>query len=299
MANSKLLVTGGSGQVGNALQALIGESGWFPGREELDLANLPDTASLVVRFRTNSLRAIINCAAYTAVDKAESEEALATAINGEAAGKLAESAALLNIPIIQISTDYVFPGDRNGHAWRDDDETKPINAYGRSKLAGELAITASGARHVILRTAWVVSEHGNNFVKTMLRLGKERERVSIVGDQYGCPTSAKDIAIAVMRVANNLDSKPARPSGIYHFVNSGKASWFDLAKFIFDRAEQHGFTSPRLDSIPSSAYPTPAKRPYNSVLSTEKFVREFGIMPRQWQNAVSEVVDDLLGVQLK
>ncbi len=294
MTDRKWLVTGGSGQVGSALEQLIGSDGaWFPSRADLDLADLPSTDTLVAMLRERGITAIINCAAYTAVDKAESEEAFALAINGGAPGRLASAAAALDIPIIHLSTDFVFSGDKDG-LWTESDPTGPLNAYGRTKLAGEHAVQASGARHIILRTAWVVSATGTNFVKTMLRLGSEHEQLNVVNDQFGCPTSAADIAAAVATLADRLTEDADAPTGIYHFVNAGEASWFELARFIFERAEAHAFTPPKLDSIPTTAYPTPARRPANSRLSTQRIRQDFGILPRPWQDAVGEVVDNLL-----
>lgn len=294
MAKQYWLVTGASGQVGSAIEKLIGsDAGWFPRREDLDLAALPGPDILAAKLREHGVTAIINCAAYTAVDKAESEEALALAINGEAPGKLADAAAALAIPIVHLSTDYVFSGEKDG-VWTEEDAVAPINAYGRTKLAGEKAVVTSGARFVILRTAWVVSDAGSNFVKTMLRLGSEREQLNVVADQYGSPTNAADIATAVMAIANRLTEDHAAPTGIYHFVNAGEASWFELASFVFARAARHGFTAPKLDSIPTSHYPTPARRPANSRLSTDRITRDYGIVPRDWHVAMGEVVDSLL-----
>lgn len=294
MTDRKWLVTGGSGQVGGALEQLIGSDGaWFPRRAELDLADLPSTDTLVAMLRERSITAIINCAAYTAVDKAESDEAFALSINGGAPGRLASAAAALGIPIIHLSTDFVFSGEKDG-LWTESDPTGPLNAYGRTKLAGEHAVQTSGARHIILRTAWVVSATGSNFVKTMLRLGSEREQLNVVSDQFGCPTSAADIAAAVATLADRLTEDADAPTGIYHFVNAGEASWFELARFIFERAESQAFTPPKLDSIPTTAYPTPARRPANSRLSTQRIGQDFGIVPRPWQDAVGEVVDNLL-----
>lgn len=297
MANRNWLVTGSSGQVGGALEHLIGsDGGWFPHRHELNLAKLPAFDALADSLRERGITAIINCAAHTAVDKAESEEDFALAINGEAPGTLAHVAAALGVPIIHISTDFVFAGDKDG-CWTEDDPVGPLNAYGRTKLAGEQAVQASDARHIILRTAWVVSSTGNNFVKTMLRLGRERDHLNVVSDQHGCPTAAADIAQTVIALADRLTSDVDAPTGIYHFVNAGEASWYDLAAFVFDRAGQYHFTAPKLDSIPTSAYPTPARRPANSRLSTERIARDFGIVPRPWQEAVAEIVDTLLGEQ--
>ncbi len=299
MSEKRWMVTGGSGQVGGAIRDLIAQKGWFPDRTEIDLANLPAPDQLAALLECNAVEIIINCAAYTAVDKAETEEALAFKVNGEAPGRLAAAAALRNIPIIHLSTDYVFSGDDKAGAWTETDPLGPINAYGRTKLAGEEAVRQSNTRHIIMRTAWVVSKRGSNFVKTMLRLATERSQLNIVGDQTGCPTSAEDIAQVVIAMGEKLMTKNDAPTGVYHFVNAGEASWYQLADFIFQRAGAMGHVVPALSAITTSEYPTPAKRPQNSVLSTEKFASDYQIMPRPWQVAVGEIVNDLLKGQTK
>lgn len=281
-------MTGATGQVGAALVAAPppGVRIVAPARDALDLAK-PDPGEMITR---EGVTAIVNCGAYTAVDRAESQPDLAMAINGHAPGVLAEAAAAAGIPIVQVSTDYVFAGNKQG-AYREDDETDPQGVYGRTKLAGERAVAASGAPHAIVRTAWVVSATGHNFVKTMLRLGIERDRLGIVDDQHGSPTHAGDLAAALGVVTRALESGQ-RSSGLWHFANRGETSWYGLAKHIFSRASIHGFKAPIVEPIATSDYPTAARRPANSLLATDRITRDFGIEPRRWQPAIDEIVDN-------
>ncbi|VAV96030.1 dTDP-4-dehydrorhamnose reductase [hydrothermal vent metagenome] len=287
------LVTGGSGQVGQALRETSLPASvelFMPDRNLLDLSDLSGLGTLIAK---ENISAIINCAAYTVVDKAETETELANKINAEAAGILAKAAASKNIPMVHVSTDYVFSGNLSGRAYLEDDTVDPQNIYGRSKLAGEQAVEKSGARAVILRTAWVVSPFGNNFVKTMLRLGREKENLSVVGDQIGNPTSAHDIASALVGIMDLLETEDNASTGIYHFVNSGQASWYDLAARVFERASYHGQPAPNLGKIATAEYPTPAKRPANSMLDTNKLRQRYDMNIRPWQDAIDEIVDRL------
>lgn len=282
-----LLVTGGSGQVGGAIVRLAQARGFdvcAPTSVELDLAS---SESIKTYLANKRFSAIINCAAYTAVDKAEDEPVRAQAINGAAPGLLAEYAAVNNLHILQVSTDYVFDGSASG-AYNETDATNPLGVYGATKLAGEQAVIASGAQAAILRTAWVVSAEGGNFINTMLRLAQTHDEVRVVDDQHGCPTSANEIAIALFAL---LDT---RSTGLYHFVNAGKASWYDLAVLVFARAKAAGEKVPQLSAIPTSAYPTRARRPKNSVLNTAKFAKDLGVQPRSWQDAINTVLDERL-----
>ncbi|MEM7319959.1 MAG: dTDP-4-dehydrorhamnose reductase, partial [Pseudomonadota bacterium] len=246
-----LLVFGQTGQVARELARLKPDAACL-GRDQADLSD-PEACAAAIRAATP--RAVINAAAYTGVDKAEDEEALATVINGEAPGAMAAACAGLGIPFVHISTDYVFEGGGET-PWRPEDPTGPLGAYGRSKLAGEEAVRAAGGVHAILRTSWVVSAHGNNFVKTMLRLGAERDRLTIVADQVGGPTPARDIASACLAMARHL-TDALENSGTYHFSGAGDVSWAEFARAIFAQA---GLSCDVAD-IPSSDYPTPAKRP--------------------------------------
>lgn len=284
-----VLVTGGAGQIGIELLRLRWPE-WVelyaPSREELDIAN---EDSVTACFTVHAPRCVINPAAYTAVDKAEEEVAAAFLVNAQGAAFLAEAARRGNAPILHVSTDYVFDGAAE-RPYRESDPTAPLNAYGASKLAGELAVRAANRRAVILRTAWVLSPHRSNFIKTMLRLGATNPSLRVVADQHGCPTSARDIAEALQRIALRAIDDPETPWGTYHFVNSGETSWHGLAEHIFEFA---GASRPQIEAIPSSAFPTPARRPANSRLDTSLIAEKFGIAPRPWQQAVDEILAEL------
>jgi dTDP-4-dehydrorhamnose reductase len=291
------LVTGGTGQVGLALRRSPppGVEIVAPGRDVLDLANLPDDLAPLLA----GIDAVISCGAYTAVDKAESEPDLAHAINAVAPGRLAEAAAKAGIPIVHVSTDYVFAADGQG-PWAEDAPIAPASAYGRTKADGEAAVRASGARHAIVRTAWVVSADGANFVKTMLRLGAERDELRVVHDQQGTPTHAGDLAGALARIALAFTADPARASGTWHCANAGETSWFGLACRVFDHARAAGLKVPgKVWPITTREYPTPARRPADSRLDCRAIARDFGIALRDWDLAVAEIVATLAGQEHK
>jgi dTDP-4-dehydrorhamnose reductase len=292
MTRPKVLVTGGSGQVGTALaDAPAGPLDLlFPPRADFDLAS---EASMDSWFGRHPVEAVINAGAYTAVDRAEADEAAAWAANAAGPAWLASRCAELGLPLVQLSTDYVFDGSKDGF-YAEDDEVAPVNVYGASKEAGERKVRAAGSRHLILRTAWVMSPWGSNFARTMLRLGAERSELRIVDDQIGSPTSAIDIADALIRLTSRLIADPAAPAGTYHFVNAGEASWYDVAAAIFEAAAAHGRPAPALIRIPSSDFPTPARRPANSRLDSAKLRRDYGIEARPWREAVREIVDRIL-----
>ena len=286
-----ILITGGQGQVGIELAAVAWPEGiriHTPTRAELDLASAD---SINAYFAGKSFAAIVNSAAYTAVDKAESDMGAAFAANALGPALLAEAAN--GVPIVQISTDYVFDGAKDS-AYVETDTVSPLGVYGASKEAGERAIRLAAPRHVILRTAWVVSPHRGNFVKTMLRLGAERPALRVVDDQHGCPTAAADIAQAVAAITLRLIDDPAAPVGTYHFVNGGDTTWCGLARHVFQTAAKFGGPQPAVEAIATADYPTPAKRPANSRLSTGKLAADFGIRARPWQDAMDEVVGKLL-----
>lgn len=292
MSKPLILVTGGSGQVGTGIaQANRGRFEIVaPSRSELDLM---DRGSIEAMIASRDWAAIINCAAYTAVDKAESERDTAFAINGEAPGIMANAAAGKSVPLLHVSTDYVFDGTKDGF-YNEDDPVAPLGVYGASKEAGERALLETGGRNLVLRTAWVVSPWGNNFVKTMLRLGAERRKLGVVADQIGCPTSAADIAETLLVLTERTLAGGDMPTGTYHFVNAGQANWHELATHVFNRAAQHGRTVPKVDAITTADYPTPARRPANSRLATDKISRDFGITPRPWQDAIDDILETLL-----
>lgn len=276
-----ILVFGRTGQVARELQ----RAGMVTavGRAEADLSKPATCATAIHATRPDC---VINAAAYTAVDRAEDEEALAHTINAEAPGAMARACADLGIPFLHVSTDYVFGGQ--GEApWQADDATAPINAYGRSKLAGEESVRASGANAAILRTSWVFSAHGANFVKTMLRLSETRDALSVVGDQIGGPTPAAAIAEALLTMAGAMTN--GQPGGIYHFAGTPAVSWHGFAAEIFRMAGR----DVALTSIPTSDYPTPAQRPLNSRLECAALATDFGIEPPDWRVGLRAVLKEL------
>ena len=289
----RVLLLGGSGQVGTEIRALAAACDTevsAPGREALDLR---DVSALLKTIANERWDAVINAAGYTDVDRAESEEGVAFAVNGEAPSRLAVETERRGIPLIHISTDYVFDG-RKGTPYVEQDDVGPLNAYGRSKLAGEQGVRAAGSRHIILRTSWVYSPFGRNFVKTILRLGAERERLNIVADQRGCPTAARDIAGACLEIARRCASGPDQvPYGIYHFAGAGEASWFEFASAIIHRAKGSLARVPKVLPIGTVDYPTPATRPLDTRLNCDAIIRKFEIKPRPWRDALAETVDRL------
>lgn len=254
---------------------------------ERSKADLSDPKVCAQAIHAHKPQAVINAAAYTAVDQAEGEEALATIINGDAPGAMALACAALDVPLVHISTDYVFNGG-GGVPWQPEDATGPLGAYGHSKLKGEQSIAGAGGCHAILRTSWVVSAHGANFVKTMLRLGRERNRLNIVADQIGGPTPARSIAAACVGMAGQLVAEPSK-KGIYHFSGAPDVSWADFAREIFARA---GIACDVAD-IPSSDYPTPASRPLNSRLNCATLETVFGISRPDWRQGLRDILKDL------
>lgn len=277
-----ILVFGQSGQVAREL-ARLAPGARFLGRAELDLATPGAAQAAIESIRPE---AVINAAAYTAVDKAEEEEAEALALNATAPGEMARTSAALGIPFVHISTDYVFDG--SGEApFAPDAPTAPLSAYGRTKLAGEQAVQAAGGAYAILRTSWVFSAHGANFVKTMLRLSETRDRLTVVADQVGGPTPAADIAAATLTIAADLARDPGK-SGIYHFAGAPAVSWAGFAREIFTRAGRRV----EVADIPTSDYPTPAARPHNSRLDCSTLAT-FGLSQPDWREGLDAVLKDL------
>lgn len=286
----KVLITGAKGQVGQELVALCDSDGFSviaTGREELDITQMDSVAQFV---RQHNPQLIINAAAYTAVDKAESEAGLAYAINRDAVSNLSEISQQMDIPLFHISTDYVFDGNKPS-AYLETDTCNPLGVYGASKLAGEQFVQQL-SRHIVLRVAWVFGEFGNNFVKTMLRLGLQRDSLSIVDDQKGGPTWAWDIANVLLTIAQDYRDKGNVDWGTYHFTGSPVVSWFDFATAIFDEAEQQGKVpdKPLLNAIPTEDYPTPAKRPANSALDCSKLFKTFDLSPADWHRGLTRVI---------
>lgn len=284
----KVLAIGRHGQVAESL-ALVARD-W----PDVDLVrvgrpvvDLEVEGSLARAIANVTPEVVINAAAFTAVDRAESEESIAQRINADAAGEGAAAAARLGIPFIQLSTDYVFDGSGE-RAWREDDPVVPINAYGRTKADGESQVLSAAPRHIVVRTSWVVSPFSHNFVKTMLRLAGERDEIAVVNDQRGCPTSALDLAEALLQLASRAVAGGA--SGIYHIAASGDASWAELAEHVMHLSVKGGGPSATIRRIASSDFPTAARRPANSVLDCTKARAELGVALPHWKEAVEAIV---------
>ncbi len=288
----RLAVTGKNGQVVSAILALANSDIEIIalGRPELDLAH-PD--SVLRAFQKANPDVVVSAAAYTAVDKAESEPDVAFAINRDGAKAVAEAAKSLGLPVIHLSTDYVFDGAKDG-AYQENDPTGPTSIYGHSKLDGETAIAESNANHAILRTAWVYSQYGNNFVKTMLRLAESRDEINVVADQIGCPTCANDIAQAIMVIAKKLVEDPSPDlRGVFHLSGSGETTWAGFAKQIFAFSMAEGGKPMTVNEIKTAQYPTPAKRPANSRLDCSKLEKTYGLRLPDWQSSTQAVVTAL------
>jgi dTDP-4-dehydrorhamnose reductase len=294
----KLLIVGHLGQVGVELQRSLSPLGELAlaDKESVDLAQPSSLRELLRRCRPN---VVVNAAAYTAVDRAESEPELAHAINGAAPGILAEEAGRLGALLIHYSTDYVFDGSKPS-PWVESDAPNPINVYGESKLAGERAVAAAGGRHYVFRTSWVYAPHGSNFVRTILRLAGERDEVRIVDDQVGAPTSAGAIAEATARaivadtdLQTGAEQEMHPEYGLYHLTCRGETSWFGFARDVLAcvAAKAPDKKLARCVPISSSQYPLPAARPRNSVLSNEKLLRGFGFQLPEWRTAMELVID--------
>ncbi len=290
----EILVTGAGGQLGTELRRAALPAGYAIHAVDVDTLDLTDTAAIVAKVAERPWAAVINGAAYTAVDKAESDQVTAWAVNALAPAAFAQGCAEAGIPIVQVSTDYVFAGDKDG-AWEPGDPVAPLGVYGASKLGGELAVRTSGARYAIVRTAWVVSAHGNNFVKTMLRVGATRDELGVVDDQRGSPTSAADLAAALLTIAVRLIEDEGAPTGTFHFSNAGAVSWAGFASEIFAQSGARGGGVAAVKPIATADYPTPAKRPANSLLSHDAIRAAYGIEPRPWQAALGDILDELIG----
>jgi dTDP-4-dehydrorhamnose reductase len=287
----RILVTGCNGQVGFLLKKMLTNKVELLAltRQELDITNENLVNETVSNFRPN---VVINAAAYTAVDKAEKEEKLAFAINSVGPGYLAKAASKVNASIIHISTDYVFEGNKSGQ-YLETDLVNPQGVYGKSKLSGEIAVSKSCRKHIILRTAWVFGEHGHNFVKTMLRLGKERGALSIVSDQFGGPTYAGDIAKAIIEIVNKIDTCKKIKWGVYHYSGIPQVSWYDFSENIFAKAKQKGLIEniPKLTAITTKEFSRTAQRPANSKLNCKAIEAEFGIMPSNWEAELKNIIN--------
>jgi dTDP-4-dehydrorhamnose reductase len=285
----RLMVIGQNGQVASALlergERLRGIDVIAAGRPELDLVNPASVDRAVAALRPDL---VVNAAAYTAVDKAEQEPDMAFAVNRDGAAAVARAAARLGLPFIHLSSDYVYAGDKSS-SYVETDAVGPLCVYGRSKLAGEEAVRAAHPSPLILRTSWVYSPFGNNFVKTMLRVGRERPSLGVVDDQSGNPTSALDIADAILRIAPGLGA-----GGTYHLCGGGETNWCGFAREIFALSVARGGPNPEVKAIATAEYPTPARRPANSRMSMAAFEQRFGFRLRPWQDALAETVARLV-----
>lgn len=291
----RIIVVGKEGQVARSLAeraSVHGAQAILLGRPGLDLAD-PSGIEDILRKTGGDL--IVNTAAYTAVDQAEQEPELAEAINGIGAGVVAGVAATMGVPLIHLSTDYVFDGTLD-RPYREDDPVHPLGTYGASKLLGEQAVAAETADHAILRTAWIYSPFGKNFAKTMLRLARDREELGVVADQIGSPTSALDLADGILTVGRNLLEKPRDSSmrGTFHMTGSGFASWAEFAEEIFSLSARFGGPSAKVRSIQTAEYPTPAKRPANSRLDGEKLKHIHGVILPHWRDALVPCIERLV-----
>lgn len=280
MTRPVILLTGAAGQLGFELAPLLTAHGEVEAldRAALDLADADAVAAAVRRVRP---QIIVNAAGYTAVDRAESEPALADAINARAPAVLAEEAKRLDALLIHYSTDYVFDGNST-EPYREEDQANPLNVYGSSKLAGERAIRAAGVAHLILRTSWIYGLHGQNFLLTMRRLAATRDELRVVADQFGVPNWSRALAQATASLVSRGPAALAKKTGIYHLSGRGRASWFDFARAIFDGADR-----PRVVPITTAEYPTPARRPASAVLATDKFEAAFGFALPDWHEMLA------------
>jgi len=281
-----ILVTGSNGQLGNEIKVIsenyAGFNFIFTDIQELDLTS---STKVETFFNQHSIDLIINCAAYTSVDLAETEKALAELINVEAVHLLAKMSVAKNIKMLHISTDYVFDGTHY-RPYKEDEMTSPNSVYGRTKLQGEQVLKASGADYVIIRTSWLYSAFGNNFVKTIIRLSKEREELNVVADQIGTPTYAADLAEVILKIVENFDKTGAFKKNIYHYSNQGVCSWYDFAAEIVELSKNNC----KINAIETHRYPTPAKRPFFSVLCKDKIKKTFDIEIPYWRNSLKKCI---------
>lgn len=291
----RILQFGETGQLGRALTRLMRRDARFDlhvvPRAGADF-RYPDQVATAVR-NSGAVDLVVNATSYTAVDKAETEREVAQLVNVDSIEALGAACCDKGVPLIHVSTDYVFDGKKKG-PYVETDQTEPLNWYGQTKRGGELALARSGAEHVVLRTTWLYGASGTNFLRTMLRLGREREELRVVNDQRGAPTSATDLAAAILAIAEQLKSAVNHaPGGIYHCTNIGETTWYGFAAAIFEAERAKGRKVPRLIPITTADYPTPARRPANSVLDCSKVITEFGIRLRPWRVALRECLAEV------
>lgn len=285
------LILGKDGQLSNALLELLGPRAVCVGIEQANFAHADFISQLERATENEHFTAVLNAAAYTQVDKAEEEVQLAMRINGSAVGELAQWCKAKGLPLLHVSTEYVFAGEGT-QSHKESDETAPLNVYGKSKLAGEQAIKESDADAMILRTSWLYDAHGKNFFTTMLRLFKEKETLHIVDDQIGAPTYVPHLALQLLKALQLACKQPVFPSGTYHLCSAGEASWYDFAKQILALALPHdsAIICKEINPIPSSKYPTPAARPHNSRLNCSKALLALGVQMPHWKDGLKECI---------
>ncbi len=292
----KIAVVGREGQIAHSLRVLGRARGLYvfaAGRPDVDVTRPETVGEFLGRVKPD---VVVNAAAYTAVDKAESDSEHAFLVNATAAGELARLCSEINRPLVHISTDFVFDGSRRT-PYKESDAVLPLSVYGASKAAGEVAVRRALDQHIIIRTSWVYGSHGGNFVKTMLRLGAERPELGVVNDQRGSPTSADDIADAILRIAQRVVSLPESMSwGTYHLTGAYETSWHGFASEIFRQAAVRGATVPHLKPITTAQYPTPARRPAYSVLDNTKFISTFGFGLPDWRASLAGCLSELIPV---
>jgi dTDP-4-dehydrorhamnose reductase len=286
----KLLVIGANGQLGWEICRKGKDQGIDMSGLDLPDFDVTEPSKVKKAVHQAGVSLIVNASAYTAVDTAESEPEVAFAVNRDGAAYLAASCDEIGIPLIHISTDYVFDGSKKS-PYLETEPVSPLGIYGKSKAAGETEIRNTLKQHIIIRTAWLYGLHGNNFVKTMLRLGKEKEILSVVADQYGCPTYAADLADAILMIATQISEQRDITWGTYHYCGKGVTNWHDFAQEIFDLADKYdAFQVKKVMPITTSEYPTPAKRPENSSMDCSLITRNFGISLRPWQESLADMV---------
>ncbi len=289
----KIIILGSGGQLGHELSNKGVSRGFEVIPLDLPQFDITDKSHVQGLLKHNGLSLVINASAYTAVDKAESEESLAFAVNCDGPGNLARVCSEAGIPLIHVSTDYVFDGQKNS-AYLETDPVSPLGVYGKSKAAGEAEVRNQLQEHIIVRTAWLYGVHGQNFVKTMIRLGKAQEKIRVVDDQIGCPTYAADLADAVLDLSTHILRRRPVSWGTFHYCSQGKTSWYGFAEKVFEMA--HRYTTLKIkevEPIPTHEYPTPAKRPARSVMDCSLLEARFGIRSRLWEEGLGEMIHSL------
>lgn len=289
----KVIVTGSNGQVGKELCKKGKECGFDIAALDLPDFDITDEEAVDEAVSRDNIFAVINAAAYTAVDRAESEPDTAFRVNQKGPANLAASCKKQGIPLVHISTDYVFDGSKKD-AYIETDPVSPVGIYGKSKAAGESDVRTILKEHIILRTAWLCSEHGNNFVKTMIKLGQERDKIGVVADQYGCPTFAPDLAEAILDIIGQVAEKRDVPWGTYHYCGKGVTTWYDFAKKALELAGDHTTLKVQyIVPLSTEEYPTPTQRPANSAMDCSLIEKNFNIIPKQWQDSLNSLIERL------